>query len=167
MVNVTTSGDVITPADYSSSSFSESSSSCESEEDFEEYKLEYEEEDENLLFFKNFCTEETEDGLKTMVFSTTDLDALKEKEKNLNAKEDSKYFRSKQLDSKLYKQITECLRPYLTDDKLRMLNHPWSTQLNEALNNSISSYAPKTKNFSRTISLITRVGIAAVVQALG
>ena len=59
------------------------------------------------------------------------------------------------------------MKPYLTDDKLKMLMHPWSTQLNEALNNSISSYAPKTKTFCRTMSLLTRVGIAAAVQGLG
>ena len=105
--------------------------------------------------------------METMVFSVTDLDALKEKEKNLRAKEDSKYFRCKKADSKLYKQLCEAIAPYLTDEKLRMLNHLWSTQLNEAMNNSISSYAPKTKTFCRTMLLLTRVGIAAAIQALG
>ena len=151
----------------SSGLYSASSSSCASEENFEQYQLEYEKEDEDLFFFKNLCTEVTDDGLETMVFSVTDLDALKEKEKNLRAKEDSKYFRCKKADSKLYKQLCEAIAPYLTDEKLRMLNHPWSTQLNEAMNNSISSYAPKTKTFCRTMSLLTRVGIAAAIQALG
>ena len=48
-----------------------------------------------------------------------------------------------------------------------MLCHAWSTQLNEAMNNSVSAYAPKTKNFGGTLSLKTRVGIAAAVMALG
>ena len=130
-------------------------------------KLEYEEEDEDLLFFKNFCTEETEDRLETRVFSTADLVALKEKEKNLRAKEDSKYFRSKEIDSKLYEQIMECMKPYLTDNKLKMLMHPWSTQLNKAMNTLVSTYTPKTKTLCRTMSLKTRVGIAAAVQGLG
>ena len=138
-----------------------------SEDDIEVYTLEYEKEDEDLFFFKNLCINETEDGIQTMIFSTTDLDALKEKEKNLRAKEDSKYFRNKEVDSNLYEQIMECMKPYLADDKLKMLMHPWSTQLNEALNNSISSYAPKTKMFCRTMSLRTRIVIAAVVQGLG
>ena len=168
VVNPTTT-EVINPAapDSDSSAYSASSCSWCSEEDFERYQLEYEEEDEDLFFFKNLCTEVTDDGLETMVFSVTDLDALKEKEKNLRAKEDGKYFRSKKDDNKLYEQLCEALSPYLTDDKLRMLNHLWSTQLNEAMNNSISSYAPKTKTFSRTMSLRTRVGIAAAVQSLG
>ena len=102
-----------------------------------------------------------------MIFTTTDLDALKEKEKNLRAKEDSKYFRDKEIDSKLYEQVMDCMKPYLTNEKLKMLQHPWSTQLNEAMNNSISSYAPKTKTVCRTMSLKTRVGIAAAIQGLG
>ena len=53
-----------------------------------------------------------------MVFSVTDLDALKEKEKNLRAKEDGKYFRSKEDDNKLYEQLCDALKPYLTDEKL-------------------------------------------------
>ena len=64
-------------------------------------------------------------------------------------------------------KITAALAPYLSDNKLRMLCHTWSTQLNEAMNNSVSAYAPKTKNFGGTLSLKTRVGIAAAVMALG
>ena len=86
----------------SGDSFQESISTIDSEEDFDAYNLEYKEEDEDLFFFKNLCTDETEEGIQTMIFSTTDLDALKEKEKNLRAKEDSKYFRNKEIDSKLY-----------------------------------------------------------------
>ena len=59
------------------------------------------------------------------------------------------------------------MAPYLDDDKLRMLAHPWSTQRNEALNNSVASYAPKNKSFCRTTSLKTRVGIASAVMVLG
>ena len=59
--------------------------------------------------------------------------------------EDSKYFRNKEIDSKLYKQIIECMKPYLVDDKLKMIMRPWNTQLNEALNDLISSYAQKPK----------------------
>ena len=139
-----------------------------SEEDYDAYKAEdYEEEDDDLTFFRNLNPEVTANGLEKMVFATTDLDALKEKEKNLKGKEDSKYFRCKIKDKKLYEQITSAMAPYLTDEKLKMLNHPWSTQLNESMNNSVQSYAPKTKTFCRTSSLQTRVGIAAAVMALG
>ena len=109
------------------------------------YTLEYKQEDEDLSFFKNLRTDETEDGIETMIFSTTNLNALKEKEKNLSVKEDSKYFWNKEINSKLFEQIMECTKPYLADDKFKILMRPWSTQLNDALNHSISSYAPKTK----------------------
>ena len=59
------------------------------------------------------------------------------------------------------------MAPYLTDPKLKMLCHGWSTQKNEAMNNSVASYAPKTKNFNGTLSLKTRVGTAAAVMSLG
>ena len=45
-----------------------------------------------------------------------------------------------------------------------MLHHPWSTQKNEAMNKSVSSYAPKDRTFSTTNSLLTRVSIAGAVQ---
>ena len=96
-----------------------------------------------------------------------DLEMLKQKEKSLRENEDNKYFLSKVNSPVLYHQITETVAPYLLDDKLKMLNHPWNTQLNESMNNSVASYAPKTKNFNGTISLRTRVGIAAAVMALG
>ena len=48
-----------------------------------------------------------------------------------------------------------------------MLHHNWSTQTNEALNKSVSSYAPKDRTFCSTKSLMTRVSIAAGVQVQG
>ena len=130
------------------------------------YEKEYEKEDDKMNFFKDLATH-TIDNLETMVFTTTDLQKLKEKEKNLREKQENKYFRSKVESPKLYEQITKAIAPYLTDTNLKMLAHPWSTQLNEAMNNSVSSYAPKTKNFSGTMSLKTRVGVAAGIQAIG
>ena len=144
VINPAASATVATTADSDSNSRLYSASSCASEENFERYQLEFEEEDEDLLFFKNLCTEVTDNGLETMVFSVTDLDTLK-KEKNFSAKEDSKYFRCEKANSKLYKHICEAIAPYLTNEKLCMFNHLWRTQLNEAMSNSISSYAPKPK----------------------
>ena len=39
--------------------------------------------------------------------------------------------------------------------------------MNEAMNNSVASYAPKNKNFCGTMSLRARVGIAGSIMALG
>ena len=101
-----------------------------------------------------------------MMFSKKDLEKLKEKEQILRNKEDGKYFRSKIADASLYEQIKEAIAPYLTDDKLKMLAHPWSIQHNEAVNNLVTSNAPKTKNFCGTTSLKTRVGILGAVMSL-
>ena len=50
---------------------------------------------------------------------------------------------------------------------LEMLRHPWSTQTNEAMNQSVAAYAPKGKTFSLTDSLDTRVLIAGSIQIVG
>ena len=152
--------------DDSKYSDSDYSSGSEEDEDLSTYKTLYVEEDEHVNFFRDFVPI-TVDGLESMVFSTTDLEALKQKEQNLREKESNKYFRCKLTTPALYRQITEAIAPYLLEDKLIMLAHRWSTQLNEAMNNLVQAYAPKTKNFSGTISLRTRVGIAAGILALG
>ena len=65
-----------------SSKYEDSATSSDSEEEIDTYKVRYVEEDDNVNFFRDLVPD-TVDGLETMVFSTTDLDALKEKEKNL------------------------------------------------------------------------------------
>ena len=57
--------------------------------------------------------------------------------------------------------------PYITEEALRMLAQPYTTQSNEAMNKSVSAFAPKGKTFSKTESLDTRVCIAAGIQILG
>ena len=74
-----------------SSQFDDSSDTSCSDEDFNTYKGRYVEEDDNITFFCDLVPESI-DGLENMVFSTTDLDALKEKEKILRTKEEGKYF---------------------------------------------------------------------------
>ena len=56
-------------------------------------KEEDEKEDEDLYFFRNLGIETTVDGLEKIASTTTDLDALKEKEKNLRDKEIDACFR--------------------------------------------------------------------------
>ena len=67
----------------------------------------------------------------------------------------------------MYGQITAVMASYLVPKQLKMLMHNWSTQLNEAMNNSVTAYSPKVKNFSVTLSLKTRVGIASGVLVIG
>ena len=129
----TTTGEIISPThsdsplnimtDDSSKYDSDSDWTNNSEEDMNKYGQQYEEEDNNLRFFQDLATHTTIDGLERIVFSTADLQDLKEKEKILRDKEDRKYFRSKTLDKTLYDQITAAMAPYLTGEKLKMLLH--------------------------------------------
>ena len=59
----------------------------------------------------------------------------------------------------MYNQIIKLYTPYINEDSLRELHHPYNTQLNEAMNQSVCAFAPKGKTFSTTESLDTRVGI--------
>ena len=49
---------------------------------------------------------------------------------------------------------------------LAMLQHTYSTQKNEVKNHYVATFAPKTKNFSKSISF-TRVMLAAGAQIIG
>ena len=144
----------------------DSDTSSDSEEKIDTYKERYVEEDDNVNFFRDLVPD-TVDGLETIVFSITNLDALKEKENYLREKEEGKYFRCKLDSLALYGQITSAMTSYFTDNKFRMMCHPWLTQLNESTNSSAAAYVPKTKNFGGTLSLKMRVGITAAVMELG
>ena len=50
---------------------------------------------------------------------------------------------------------------------MAMLHHEYDTQKNKAMNNSVASYAPKSKIYSLTDSLLVRIAIAAGVQIRG
>ena len=67
----------------------------------------------------------------------------------------------------MYKEILTLYQPYITPEALEQLAHPFHTQCNEAMNQSVSCFAPKGKTFSKTESLDTRVAIAEGVQVLG
>ena len=66
------------------------------------YKTLYDEEYEYVNLIRDFVTR-TVEGLESMVFLTTDLEALKQKEQNLREKENNKYFRCKLTTPVLYR----------------------------------------------------------------
>ena len=73
----------------------------------------------------------------------------------------SKYYHCKERDSKLFEKMRIS---YLPPEKIIMISHVWHTQTNETMNTLVASYTPKTKNFCKTMSLETRVGISAGVM---
>ena len=92
------------------------------------------------------------------------MNKLKEKEKALVERRKKGYYRSKYTHRVAYSKISKAYEPYITRDNLIMLKHKWSTQKNEAMNKSVSSYAPKDKPYCSTPSLATRVEITEAVQ---
>ena len=152
--------DDVNSNDDDDSAFNSDACSLPSDATEEEYDTD---DNDKMCFFTTL----PDDELENVVFADTDLDALKEKEKNLREKKANKYYRNKERDAKLYSQLRECYSPHITVEKLTMLCHVWNTQTNEAMNTSVASYAPKTKTFCKTKSLETRVGIAAGIMIVG
>ena len=61
----------------------------------------------------------------------------------------------------------QALEPYITEEVLLQLAHPWHTQKNEAMNQTVSAFAPKGRAYSLTASLDCRVALAAGTQIVG
>ena len=70
-------------------------------------------------------------------------------------------------DENLYHQIFDALEPFIKEDILKMLWHEYDTNINEAINRSVSSFTSKDRTFSPIMSLQTRFSIAAGVQIAG
>jgi hypothetical protein len=76
-------------------------------------------------------------------------------------------YRSKEKHAREYEQIKNALAPYLTDEKLKEIHHPYDSQKNESFNKSATKYAPKGRTYSMTMALTARISIAAGVCNLG
>ena len=70
------------------------------------------------------------------------------------------------MDETLYEEIKQAYSRLVTPQMLTQLNYPWSSQKNEALNMSVSSYVPKVKHYSGTDSLLSRVSIVVGCQVV-
>jgi hypothetical protein len=103
----------------------------------------------------------------TEIFSVSELDDLKRKERELIQRRVNGYYRNKDKHKNAYKQIYDAYLPFITRENLLMIHHPWSTQRNEGMNKSVSAYAPKDRTFSTTKSLLTRVSVPGAVQGSG
>ena len=106
-------------------------------------------------------------GIEQSIFTESELDDMKRKEKALIERGVSGYYRNKVEHREAYDKIVPVLQPYLTIKNFRMLHHQYNTQSNKALNKSVSAYAPKDKNYSLTRSLEARVGVTAAIQIQG
>ena len=100
------------------------------------------------------------------VFDDLCFEYRKEKE-ILLVKKGKGHYRCMVNDEKMYEQIMMAVSPYITREMLTMLWHTYDTNLNEAMNRSVSAFAPKDRTFCRSMSLTTRISIAAGVQLVG
>jgi hypothetical protein len=73
----------------------------------------------------------------------------------------------KEKHAKLYEQLKAIAKPYMTKKMLVDANHPYNTQMNEPLNNSVAKLAPKNKVFGISLALTSRVAVVAGIQIYG
>ena len=125
-------------------------------------ELSDDEKEDNKFFAKlerTYCEEN--------IFSADDLKDMIKKEKTMLVRNERVYYRCRQRDKQLYDDMMEAYAPYITTEAMKQLNHNWHTQKNEAMNTSVSTFAPKSKTYSMTNSLLTRVSIAAGISIAG
>ena len=77
------------------------------------------------------------------------------------------YYRCMINDKALYEEMKERYAKFISHNFLKQCKHEYDTQMNEGMNNSIAYFAPKGMNFCGSLSLQTRVYIAAGVQLAG
>ena len=95
------------------------------------------------------------------------MNILKNKEQKSYVKQDSSYHCCKQNHAQPYHDLTKVYAPFVSEIILKILNHEFDTQKNEAMNMSVAALAPKTKHYCTTTSLVIRVSIAAGVSIVG
>ena len=132
-------------------------------DDDDELELDENEIEENK-FFQNLDGTHVCDNT---IFTTENLQALKEREIAMIQRNERGYYRCKVTHEKLHTDITHEMKRFFSREMLLQLNHPYSTQSNEAGNNSVAALAQKGKHYSSTDSLRTRVGIAGGCQIVG
>ena len=115
-----------------------------------------------LAIFENNCEEFDE-----QVISVENADALKTLEMSMKDRTDKGYYRCKVKHQSLYNDFRRALARYITADMLAMLQHDYSTQKNESLNHAVATLAPKGKDYSKSVSLKTRVMLTGGAQIVG
>ena len=77
------------------------------------------------------------------------------------------YYRSKTEDLDMYNELKEKYAFYTTEEKITQCRHEFDTQINEGMNTCVAKYTPKSKHYSKSISLEARVKVAAGIFNVG
>ena len=86
--------------------------------------------------------------------------------RTIQTEELARKYRCKIRNKDMFEVVKQKLSPYLTSDSLTDINHKFDTQINEAINEMITSYAPKNRVFCGTSSLSGRINMAICVHSL-
>jgi hypothetical protein len=70
-------------------------------------------------------------------------------------------------DAELKAQLVEIIDVFTTEEKLLKIHHQMDSQKNEALNKSVTKYAPKDREYSKSKSLESRILIAGCTNNVG
>jgi hypothetical protein len=75
--------------------------------------------------------------------------------------------RDNPIEEKLYQQLIVILKEFTTPERLAECLHEWDSQMNEAMNRAVSARSPKDRTYGRTMSLSSRVHVAAGTVSAG
>ena len=92
---------------------------------------------------------------------------MRKEESEEERKTSSKFYRDKTIDKELYEWLSELVGNFTTKEKLDEVGHGMDTNINESLNSIVAWIAPKSKSYSGTISLKTRIFIAIGIHLAG
>jgi hypothetical protein len=92
---------------------------------------------------------------------------LKAKERNKACNPPKEHRINEDADPNTYLQLKKIFDQYASVEQMAYCNHPFDTQTNESLNNSIATVAPKTTCYSGTISLFSRIAIVIGLHNYG
>jgi len=151
--------------DTDESSYVDSSSDSDGDDTEDDMKEMTEEEKEDTKYLSIFESEYNDFDEKIM--SLESLEALKKMEGSMIDRTNKGYYRCKIRDHLLYEECIAAMSKNCTEEMMAMLQHDKSTQPNEAMNHSVASSAPKTKTFSKSSSLTTRIMLVAGAQIIG
>ena len=92
---------------------------------------------------------------------------MRKEESEEERKTSSKFYCDKTIDKELYEWLSELVGNFTTKEKLDEVDHGMDTNINESLNSIVAWIAPKSKSYSGTISLKTRIFIAIGIHLAG
>ena len=156
--------DSILYCDIKSDASSYAESIIDLEEDVTDYELKEMIEDEKLdiKYLSIFENEYSNFDEKNMSLKSSE--EFKNIEGSIINRTNKGYYQHKIKHQQLYEECVSAHSKYCIPEMLAILQHKYSMQKNEAKNHSVATMAPKTKTFSKSSSLKTRVMFCAGAQ---